>query len=122
MKSGAAAWCCPWLPPFAELLSRGSQVRVLPGALLRFATKRRQAVLREAPRLARARRERFRVLPGALFHKEFADFDPKENRRECTSNRVISPASSRHISRRSQLALPLSVFRSLDFQASVHTV
>jgi hypothetical protein len=24
--------CCPWLPPLAELLSRGSQVRVLPGA------------------------------------------------------------------------------------------
>src|SRR5437879_5978073 len=32
MKSGAAAWCCPWLPPFGEFLSRGSQVRVLPGA------------------------------------------------------------------------------------------
>src|SRR5437763_936475 len=51
MKSGAAVLRCFWLPPFAELLSRGSQVRVLPGGLRRFATKLRQAVLREAPRL-----------------------------------------------------------------------
>src|SRR3954470_15568771 len=34
MKSGAPALCCPWLPPFAELLSRGSRVRVAAGAPL----------------------------------------------------------------------------------------
>jgi hypothetical protein len=42
MKPGAAALCCPWLPPFAEFLSRGSQVRVLPGAPLFEVTARTQ--------------------------------------------------------------------------------
>ena len=64
-------------PVITELLSRGSQVRILPGALL-ASRENAPCTLREAPRLAPARRERFRALPGAPFPKEFADFFQQE--------------------------------------------
>src|SRR5512140_912502 len=44
MKSGAAASCCPWSPPFAELLSRGAPVRVLPGAPPALASSHHDAL------------------------------------------------------------------------------
>jgi hypothetical protein len=46
-----------------------------------------------------SRGSQVRVLSGALFPKEIADFVRKKSPGEHTSNKVISLASSRHISR-----------------------
>jgi len=58
-----------------------------------------------------------RAQPGALFLKNSPIFDPKKIDGECKSKKVISLASSRHISRVAEPSLSLSVSRSLDFQA-----
>ena len=50
-----------------------------------------------------SRGSRVRVAAGAPFPKEFANFDPKKIIGEHRSNKVISLASSRHISAKTRL-------------------